>query len=81
MAAIAAREGSTAGGTALLRPARAIMRRQVGYHAGRVAIHIILGTTFGFGGAAALKAFASVGIYRVLYVPNALATSPFCLMP
>jgi sulfite exporter TauE/SafE len=38
-------------------------------------------TRLRFAAAALLVTFAAVGIYRVLYVPNALATGPFCLVP
>ncbi len=38
-------------------------------------------TRLRFAAAALLVTFAAVGIYRVLYVPDALATGPFCLVP
>jgi sulfite exporter TauE/SafE len=38
-------------------------------------------TTVRFAAAALLVTFASVGIYRALYVPNAVAAGPFCLVP
>jgi sulfite exporter TauE/SafE len=38
-------------------------------------------TKLRFAAAALLVTFASVGMYRVLYVPGALGTGPFCLVP
>jgi hypothetical protein len=34
-----------------------------------------------YAAAALLSAFAVVGIYRALYVADALAQGPFCLIP
>ncbi|HVN34319.1 MAG TPA: sulfite exporter TauE/SafE family protein [Casimicrobiaceae bacterium] len=69
VAAISVRDGSVPGnGTAPLLPARVIVRRQLGYHAGRICAYVILGTAFGAAGAAAIGAAGFVPIQRGLYV-------------
>jgi sulfite exporter TauE/SafE len=68
MAAIAARDSSTGRGTAPLLPARAIMRQQLGYQAGRIATYMLLGAVFGAAGAAALEAADLLPIQRAMYV-------------
>lgn len=68
MAAIAARDGGAGGATAPLLPVRAIVRQQLGYHAGRVATYMLLGTAFGAAGAAALEAANLLPVQRAMYV-------------
>jgi uncharacterized protein len=45
------------------------------------ARHLFERATLRRAAAALLVAFAVVGIYRALYIPNALAQGPFCLVP
>jgi uncharacterized protein len=66
--AIAARDGRARGGAAPLLPARAIVRQQIGYHAGRVTTYMLLGTAFGAAGAAALQAANLLPVQRAMYV-------------
>lgn len=68
MAAIWARDRATGDGTAPLLPARAIVRQQLGYHAGRIATYMLLGAAFGAAGAAALQAADLLPVQRALYV-------------
>lgn len=67
-AAISARDRPTGVGTAPLLPARAIIRQQLVYHAGRIATYMLLGAAFGTAGAAALQAADLLPIQRALYV-------------
>jgi sulfite exporter TauE/SafE len=66
MAAAAMRDGG--GKVAPLVPARTIARRQLGYHAGRVASYVLLGAAFGAAGASALHAADFMPVQRALYV-------------
>ena len=68
MTAIAARDGGPRGGAAPLLPARTIVRRQLGYHAGRVTTYMLLGTAFGAAGATALQAADLLPVQRAMYV-------------
>jgi uncharacterized protein len=68
MAAISARDGAASDGAVALLPARVIVRRQLGYHAGRVATYVLLGAAFGAAGAAALQAADLLPVQRALYV-------------
>jgi len=68
MAAISARDRVTADGTAPLLPARAIVRQQLAYHAGRIATYMALGAAFGTAGAAVLQAADLLPVQRALYV-------------
>lgn len=51
-----------------LLPAAAIVRRELVYHAGRLASYAALGAAFGLAGAATLEAAALLPLQRVLYV-------------
>lgn len=68
MAAISARDDAAAGGTIALLPARVIVRRQLDYHAGRLAAYVLLGGAFGTAGAAALRTADLLPIQRGLYI-------------
>jgi sulfite exporter TauE/SafE len=68
MAAISARDRATRDGTAPLLPARAIVRQQLDYHAGRIATYMLLGAAFGAAGAVALQAADLLPVQRALYV-------------
>src|SRR3954465_14371108 len=69
VAAIAARGGAAAGvATAPLLPLGALVRQQIGYHAGRVATYSLLGAAFGTGGAVALDAASLRPVQQGLYV-------------
>jgi uncharacterized protein len=68
MAVIAARDRSDGGVTAPLFPIRTIVRRQFGYHAGRVATYVLLGTAFGAAGVATLWATDLLFVQRAIYV-------------
>ena len=54
IAAISVRDGSSEAGTVALLPARVIVRRELGYHAGRLSAYVLLGAAFGATGAVAL---------------------------
>jgi sulfite exporter TauE/SafE len=70
VAAITARE---AGGTVALLPARVLVRRQLGYHAGRVGTYAALGAGVGALGSATLLAIDLSAAQRGIYVvANAL---------
>ena len=66
LAAVVARDGARA--VAPLLPLRTIARRQLAYHAGRVATYALLGAAFGAAGAAALKSADLLSLQRALYV-------------
>ena len=66
VAATSARDAAKAG--APLLPAALIVRRQLGYHAGRVFCYAALGAAFGAAGAAALDAALLLPVQRTLYV-------------
>lgn len=68
MAALSARDRATGDGTAPLLPARAIVRQQLVYHAGRIAMYMLLGAAFGTAGATALQAAEILPVQRALYV-------------
>jgi uncharacterized protein len=68
MAAVAARDRGAGDDVAPLLPARAIVRRQLGYHAGRLATYMLLGAAFGAAGAAALQAADLLPVQRAMYV-------------
>lgn len=68
VAAISLRDGNAAGGAKALLPARVIVRRQLGYHAGRVGAYVLLGAAFGAAGTVALRAVDVLSIQRALYV-------------
>ena len=69
MAAISVRDGDAGGrGTFALLPAGVIARRELGYHAGRIGVYVLLGAAFGAAGASALRAFDPVPVQRTLYV-------------
>jgi sulfite exporter TauE/SafE len=68
MAAISARERAASGGAAPLLPARALVRRQLGYHAGRLATYALLGAAFGTAGSLVLQGIDILPIQRALYV-------------
>lgn len=65
--AIAARDRG-GGGVSLLLPRRAIIRRQIGYHAGRVFTYTLLGAAFGAGGSAVLRAADLLTWQRGMYI-------------
>ena len=67
-AALAARDHKIRAASAPLLPAGAIMRQQLGYHAGRLATYMLLGTVFGAAGAAALDAAVLLPVQRTIYV-------------
>ncbi len=68
-AAAAARDaGAQPGAAAPLLPAITLARRQLAYHAGRVACYALLGAVFGAAGAAALNSAALLPMQRLLYV-------------
>ncbi len=54
-------------GTQVMRPARAILRGQLAYHAGRIGTYSILGALFGAAGAATLGAIDLAPAQRILY--------------
>jgi sulfite exporter TauE/SafE len=64
VAAIAARDG----GVSPLLSRRVIVRRQIGYHAGRVFTYMLLGAAFGAGGSAVLMAVDLLTWQRGMYV-------------
>ena len=66
VAAIEARDRG--GGVSLLLPRRALVRRQIGYHAGRIFTYTLLGTGFGAGGSALLGAADLLTWQRGMYV-------------
>lgn len=68
MAAIVARDGGPGDAAVPLLPARAIVRQQLNYHAGRIATYMMLGAAFGIAGAAALRAVDILPVQRALYV-------------
>jgi sulfite exporter TauE/SafE len=68
MAAISARDGAASDGIARLLPARAIVRQQLGYHAGRLATYMLLGAAFGAAGSVVLQGVDILPIQRALYV-------------
>jgi sulfite exporter TauE/SafE len=69
LSAVAARDGATRP----LLPARAIARRQLAYHAGRIATYMLLGTAFGAAGGVTLGAVDVLPLQRALYIAaNAL---------
>jgi sulfite exporter TauE/SafE len=47
------------GAASLLLPRKAIVRRQIGYHAGRIFTDMLLGTAFGAGGLVSARATMS----------------------
>lgn len=68
-AAAAARDaGRQPGATAPLMPAIALARRQLAYHAGRVACYALLGAVFGAAGATALNSAALLPLQRSVYI-------------
>src|SRR5438552_1787831 len=72
VAALGARD-ARAGNTTAILPAAAIVRRQLGYHAARLATYAMLGAAFGGAGAASMDALAWVPLQRALYlVANSL---------
>jgi sulfite exporter TauE/SafE len=69
IAATSARDGvPRVDGAVPLLPARSIIRRQLGYQAGRIATYMLLGAAFGAAGAVALQAADLLPVQRVLYV-------------
>jgi sulfite exporter TauE/SafE len=68
IAATSVRDGSVGTGTFALLPASVIVRRQLGYHAGRIGAYALLGAAFGAAGAAALRAADFLPIQRGLYL-------------
>ena len=68
VAASSARERAAVGGATPLLSARAIVRQQLFYHAGRVATYTLLGAAFGAAGALALEATSLLPLQRTLYV-------------
>jgi len=66
IAATAARDRAIDG--APLLPLRALARRQLVYHAGRIATYVLLGAAFGGAGGAALDAAALLSWQRALYL-------------
>jgi uncharacterized protein len=67
VAAIAARDRG-GGGASLLLPRKAIVRQQIGYHAGRILTYTLLGTVFGAGGSALLRATDVLTLQRSMFV-------------
>jgi len=67
LAAISGRDRG-AGGVSLLLPRKAIVRRQLGYHFGRIFTYALLGAAFGAGGSALLKAADLLTLQRTLFV-------------
>lgn len=67
VAAIAARDRG-GGGASLLLPRKAIVRQQIGYHAGRILTYTLLGTAFGAGGSALLRATDVLTLQRSMFV-------------
>jgi sulfite exporter TauE/SafE len=51
-----------------LLPARALLRRQLEYHLGRISAYTLLGALFGTAGAVALRAADLLPLQRALYV-------------
>ena len=68
VAAAIARDTASEPGAAPLLPAATLARRQLAYHAGRIACYALLGAGFGAAGAAALNTAALLPLQRVLYV-------------
>jgi sulfite exporter TauE/SafE len=68
MAAAAMRDDGKRGSVVPLVPARLLMLRQLGYHAGRIGAYVLLGAAFGAAGATALRAAEVMPIQRALYV-------------
>lgn len=68
VAAVATRDTQVGRTPAPLLPARAVVRRQMIYHAGRIATYALLGAAFGAAGAAVLNAAALLPLQRALYV-------------
>ena len=68
VAAAATRDASLPHGTEPLLPRKLLARRQLHYHAGRLATYMLLGTVFGAAGSAALNFGALVPLQRALYV-------------
>jgi len=66
IAATTARDGAPHG--AALLPMRALVHRQLLYHAGRIGTYGLLGAAFGSAGAAALDAAALLPLQRALYL-------------
>ena len=64
VAATAARDG----GVSPLLPRSVIIRRQIGYHAGRVFTYTLLGAAFGAGGSAVLRAADLLTWQRGMYL-------------
>jgi sulfite exporter TauE/SafE len=61
MAAAAMRDDGKRGSVVPLVPARLLMLRQLGYHAGRIGAYVLLGAGVGFAGAAGTAADALGG--------------------
>lgn len=69
VAAAAARDaGAEHGSAAPLLPALTLARRQLAYHAGRIACYALLGAVFGAAGVAALDAAALLPLQKTLYI-------------
>lgn len=68
MTVLSARDAGGCSAAARLLPARAIMRQQLAYHAGRLATYALLGMAFGAAGAAALELSALLPLQRAMYV-------------
>ena len=68
IAAMSVRDARSESGTAALLPARVIVRRELGYHAGRLGAYVLLGAAFGAAGAVALRTADLMSIQRALYV-------------
>jgi len=64
LSAVAARDGAARP----LLPARALVRSQAAYHAGRIATYALLGAAFGATGEAALTATGFMPLQRGLYL-------------
>ncbi len=67
IAVLSARD-ARAGNTATMLPAVTIVRRQLGYHAARLASYAMLGAVFGGAGAASMDAVAWAPLQRTLYL-------------
>jgi len=61
-------DGKNAANGVPLLPARALLRRQFEYHAGRIGAYTLLGALFGTAGAVALGAADLLPLQRALYV-------------
>lgn len=68
MAAVATRDWGARQGTAPLLPATTLLRRQLAYHAGRLATYILLGAAFGATGAVARQVSDLLSLQRAMYV-------------